>query len=98
MTENNPPSVIIAGHSHIGALFWGVTEDGAVRLSPVDNHPGIFGLHGPWPRSTEYWDSLTRYATGNTIALVWEGNEHLADFLFDQHPRFDFLSKRLPSL
>ena len=87
--------IIIAGHSHIVALLGGCEEE---VLSPVEGWDRFFGLHGPWPRTEHYWESLNRYAPGNSIALLWRGNEHNELFIFEQSPRFDFVPKQLQEL
>ncbi len=97
VTEHKIGSLIIAGHSHIGSLFGGTTEKD-ILLLPVEGQDRIFGLHGPWPRTENYWSALTQYAPGNSIALLWGGNEHNGIFLIEQPPRFDFVPRRLPSL
>ncbi len=83
----------IAGYSHVG----GVVE-GDTLLLPVEGQDRIFGLHGPWPHTENYWNALTRYASGHSIALLWEGNQHNSLFLVEQPLRFDFLPQRLQSL
>lgn len=90
-------AIIIAGHSHVNALFGGIT-DGEIRLSPIAGRDGVFGLHGPFPRTESYWNALAQHARGNTVALVWQGNEHNYYFLIEQPPRFDFVPRSLPSV
>ena len=89
--------IIIAGHSHTRALI-GWNTDGDFPLLPVEGQDGIFGLHGPWPRTGNYWSALIRYAPGHSIALLWEGNQHHQLFLIEQPLRFDFVPRRLQSL
>jgi hypothetical protein len=97
VNEDKTHPIIIAGHSHTRALIGWNTEDD-FPLLPVDEQDRIFGLHGPWPRTENYWSALTRYAPGNSIALLWEGNQCNSLFLIEQPLRFDFVPRRLHSL
>ena len=97
MNVQTARSIIVAGHSHVCALIGGIT-DGEVLLLPVGDRDGVFGLHGPFPRTESYWDALSLNAPDNTIALFWQGNEHNYYFLIEQLPRFDFIPRGLSSL
>jgi hypothetical protein len=97
VTERKSDSIIIAGHSHIGALGVGPAKED-FNLLPVEGQDRMFGLHGAWPRSENYWRALVGYAPGNSIALLWGGNEHYSLFLIEQPLRFDFVPRRLQSL
>jgi hypothetical protein len=96
--EHRTGSLIIAGHSHSLALIGPPLTEGHPYLAPVEGHDGIFGLHGPWPRTENYWSALISYAPGNSIAVIWGGNEHNERFLIEQPLRFDFVPRRLQSL
>jgi hypothetical protein len=96
--EHMTDSIIIAGHSHVVALIGSLHEEGDPHLFPLEEQDRIFGLRGPWPRTENYWSALTRYAPGNSIALLWDGNQHNGYFLIEQPLRFDFVPRRLQSL
>lgn len=99
MFEYKTDLIIIAGHSHTRALIgYGDGRQAGVYLLPVEGHDRIFGLHSPWPRPKEYWSTLIRYGSGNTIALLWEGNLHNELFLIEPVPRFDFVLRQFRSL
>ncbi len=96
--------IIIAGHSHTAALVGPSGDRDNVCLLPVTGYDRIFGLHGPltaegYPiRTDDYWSMLARYAPGNSIALLYAGNEQNWNFLFEVSTRFDFVLHRRPSL
>src|SRR6266540_2070394 len=96
------PKLIIAGHSHLGALsgadmVWNKLA-GAIDLAPISDHADVFALHGPWPRSDDYWTALKNFAPGNSIVLLWEGNQHNGLFFIEHRERFDFVPRLLQSL
>jgi hypothetical protein len=104
VAERDSGAIIIAGHSHAATLVGSSSHPkGDVCLLPVAGHDRIYGLHGPLlagfaVRTGYYWTALARYAPGNSVALFYGGNEHHANFLFEQAPRFDFVPKGLQSL
>jgi hypothetical protein len=104
VAEHSNGAIIIAGHSHTAALIGSRgLPDGGICLLPVAGYDGIYGLHGPsiagYPiRTGYYWTALARYAPGNSVALFYGGNEHHANFLFEQTPGFDFVPRGLQSL
>ncbi|HVB18636.1 MAG TPA: hypothetical protein VNF04_19070 [Stellaceae bacterium] len=97
VTGHMTDPIIIAGHSHVGALIGRATK-GDCFLQPVEGHERIFGLQGPFPRTLNYWRALKRFAPGHSIALLWGGNQHNTLFLVEQPLRFDLLPRALQSL
>ena len=94
MIRREASSLIVAGHSHVGALFGGSTA-GEIFLQPVEGNEKILGLHGPFPRTDDYWRILAENAAGHSIVLLWQGNEQNAFFLVEQPPALDFVSRRV---
>jgi hypothetical protein len=95
-----PACCIVAGHSHISA-FEGLPaeEDRAPVLSTLAHPSGRFRImRGGWPRTEEYWSELGRGAAGQIIALLWFGNQHLANYLLAPDPGFDFVLSGEPRL
>ena len=88
--------ILIAGHSHAYALG---LPDAAAEASPgiVAIQPGVLGLVGGWPRDDQYWAALVGKSTEATPAIVWQGSQHLGDFLFADPP-FDFVLSSQPDL
>ena len=82
---------LIAGHSHIRIMgFPLATDDGVTRV--VDTiDPRFCGLAGQWPRDTNYVEELVKAAPNRIVFLIWTGNQHLAEFLFQPDVPFDFV-------
>lgn len=93
-------ATILAGHSHCTSL--GVplkTADGRSRIVPLEAADDRFvGFSGAWPRPPEFWTQLGAAARGRTVVLVWQGNEHYAEFLLSPGRRFDFQLREEPDL
>ena len=81
------PSVLVAGHSHrnaySAAIAGGLTSPGVgvavlVARGPVDRSTP------PQPDET-YWHAACD-TPGRVLAVVWQGNQHNARFLFGREP------------
>ncbi len=53
---------------------------------------------GGWPRTESYWDQLGQIASGRKIAILWDGSQPNALYLFDQAPKFDLFVAEAASL
>lgn len=87
------PTLVLAGHSHAIAL--GVPPSNGVASAtviPVANSAGnILAVAGSWPRDDNYWSKLVATSVDAHPAIVWDGNQHQAYFLFAPSPMFDFI-------
>jgi hypothetical protein len=96
------PSIIIAGHSHIVSL--GVPLKSPNRIYEIVGlgiegaSDKVAGFTGKWPRENVYWNELAKVVPGKTIALSWQGNQHLSRFMFSPNPRIDFVLSTNPDL
>jgi hypothetical protein len=89
---------VIAGHSHATALGVPiVSPDGATRLVEIDGDCRFAALTGAFPRTDDYWSQLVALSAERTIAICWNGNQHLAAFLVTTPP-FDFALRARPDL
>lgn len=89
--------VLIAGHSHTLAL--GVpfsAPDGVARVVELTGPPRAEGLTGAFPRDDAYWARLVDESIERTVAICWNGNQHLASLLIA--PPFDFSLRSRPDL
>lgn len=102
---SSPESLLIAGDSHIEAF--GVplkSPDGQQRLVDLNVAVNdVVGLVGGWPRNINdpfqaYWNAAREHASGRVVAILWGGNQHLANFLFAPDPPLDFVVACNPSL
>jgi len=91
---------LLAGHSHAHSLgMTNPTTPNAIEIQTIDYLDGrILGLSGPAPRTAAYWDALVREAKDTTVLLIWNGNQHLAKFLFEIDKPFDFFLASRPGL
>lgn len=78
------PDILIVGHSHILALLSGFSElsqDQGSRFACLWSEDRT-----TWPQcSDEYWEIAADHPA-QSIALVWNGNQHNAHFLLEQDP------------
>lgn len=97
--RENPP-ILIAGHSHAHCLgLRRRNEDEQIVLMKLtDGPPIIHGLSMRWPYPENYNEIVRTRSAGMHLMLIWLGNFHLAQFLFAQKVKFDFVSSVFPSL
>lgn len=104
-TDNRGTSVqrkiLIAGHSHVYALqFSSFTEDPSPAFVRLPNAPDSirgFATHaGPYDPS--YWDALVAHADDWDVLILWQGSQHLSEFLFNYDQPFDFMVATHPAL
>lgn len=90
--------IIIAGHSHTFSLG-GLQESPDLQptLLPIEHESGmVLGFSGAWPRDEAYWTAITEFEGDNLVLLSWQGNQHVAAFLLERGPSFDFLLSSHP--
>ena len=84
--------IVVCGHSHVDAVL----KAAIIRESQVGSEPTIsycFGAYaetGP-PHGDEYWDLVVNSSRGKHVVVVWNGNQHNADFMFQTKPKFTVL-------
>jgi len=77
---------IVCGHSHAAAIL-------QAQLNLESPHPDVAVCYtsdftqGP-PGDQEYWEFVGEIASGKKLAVVWNGNQHIANFLFQTIPPF----------
>lgn len=77
--------VIVAGHSHAKALMRGAQhppEAAQRRRAVAYSSPVTAGA----PTGDDYWRFVAGHRSAEAIAVVWNGNQHNVDFLFEQSP------------
>jgi hypothetical protein len=89
--------VVIAGHSHTVALGVPISSpDGLTDFVALSGEPRATGLTGAFPRTDEYWADMVALTKVRTVAISWNGNQHLAGLLVAQP--FDFALRSRPDL
>lgn len=84
--------IVVCGHSHVDAIL----KAAIIRESQAESEPAIsycFGAYaetGP-PQGDEYWDLVVNSSRGKHVVVVWNGNQHNADFMFQTKPKFTLL-------
>jgi hypothetical protein len=72
------PSIILAGHSHVGALQDAVEAGQALPGVAVAMRPPIVG---DGEEEMQWWNFVAQQRAGRVLVLLHWGNEHLAEFL-----------------
>jgi hypothetical protein len=85
------PEVLVCGHSHAYSMVRGAEmsiRDGAavgraVAYSSASNNGAAQG--------DDYWKFVQEKSSAGCFAVVWNGNQHNIDFLFEQVPPLDIV-------
>lgn len=92
-----PVQLLIVGNSHVNC-YGGHTgrspED--YEMNPIDEGRGFMRLGGD-PATVGYWDAAVKLTKTFRIAVCWQGNQHIAHFMFLEK-RFDFALASHPGL
>jgi hypothetical protein len=90
---------VIAGNSHSAAISRALVAKGTGGVQPqareIAFQQGIGGLRGGG-RTPGYWDILADLARTRSVAVVWNGNQHNADFLFVSGEPLDCIPRGYP--
>jgi len=84
--------IVVCGHSHVDSIL----KAAMIRESQAESEPAIsicFGAYaetGP-PQGEEYWDLVANSSRGKHLIIVWNGNQHNVDFMFQTQPNFTTL-------
>ncbi len=79
------PQVIVAGHSHAFAFVRGALHPPATARclrAVAYSDP----LDAGTPIGDDYWSFVADAAVGRTVVILWNGNQHTVDFLFERTP------------
>lgn len=97
--QNEEAEFVLAGHSHKWAMGAPRGYQGPRGPVPAEK----FGRGGYYfleenggSRTPAYWTEFAAFAKGRDAIVVWNGNQHFTQFLFDYPARFDFLIEGLP--
>jgi hypothetical protein len=89
---------VIAGHSHSAAISRALVRTSTEvqrQARDIALQQGIGGLRGG-PAMPGYWQMLRHLAQTRSIAIIWNGNQHNADFLLASDQPLDFLPRGYP--
>lgn len=84
--------IVVCGHSHVDAILKAaiIRESQAESESAISYCFGAYAETGP-PQGDEYWDLVVNASRGKHVVIVWNGNQHNADFMFQTKPKFTVL-------
>ena len=84
--------IVVCGHSHAASIL----EATNLLDLQARNEPAISVCYsadwaaGP-PGDKEYWDFVAELSVGKHVVIVWNGNQHNANFMFQTQPNFTIL-------
>jgi hypothetical protein len=84
--------IIVCGHSHAASILEAINlpELQAEIKSEIAVCYSADWAAGP-PGDKEYWDFVAALSHGKHVAIVWNGNQHNANFMFQTEPKFTML-------
>jgi hypothetical protein len=92
----NPNSqILVSGHSHAASVLDATLRDDLEGTNPAslgicytsDLSKGAPGGGIYWGDKT-YWQFVSEVSKGKDLVIVWNGNQHVANFLFQTIPPF----------
>ena len=81
--------IVVCGHSHAESILQAIN----LPELPAGSAPAISVCYsadwaaGP-PGDKEYWDFVVELSRGKHVLIMWNGNQHNADFMFQAEPKF----------
>ena len=81
--------ILVCGHSHAASILEAsnLLKSQARNVSPISVCYSADWAAGP-PGDKEYWDFVVDLSTGKHVVIVWNGNQHNANFMFQTQPSF----------
>ena len=89
---NADAEILVCGHSHAASIL----EASTLPELQTRSVPAISVCYsadwvaGP-PGDKEYWDFVAELSPGKHVVIVWNGNQHNANFMFQTEPKFTML-------
>lgn len=91
--------IVIAGHSHTNCLgLIRPNVDGVVIEALTPPKSDLYGLVHQAPPPTNFAELIGMNSDGMHLALLWQGNYHLAKYLFVDDVPFDFVLSSAPEM
>ena len=84
--------VLVCGHSHAGSVLFAKLHGYGSDSSQNDiSIVYTSDLNQGAPGDKEYWDFVAELSAGKHVVIVWNGNQHNANFMFQTEPKFTML-------
>ncbi len=84
--------IVVGGHSHAASILEATTLSKA--QSKIESKIAVCYATdwtlGP-PGDKEYWNFFADLSQGKDVVIVWNGNQHIANFLFQTDPPFTLI-------
>lgn len=84
--------VVIAGHSHAAAVLEAKLRDKENTSLAKVSICYTSDLTGGPPGNEEYWNFVAEMAESKDLVIIWNGNQHNANFLFQTSPPFTLVN------
>jgi hypothetical protein len=84
--------IVVCGHSHAASILEAIMlpEINSRSESEIAVCYSDDWTAGP-PGDQEYWDFVVKYSRGKHVVIIWNGNQHNANFMFQTEPKFTML-------
>jgi hypothetical protein len=84
--------ILVCGHSHAASILEAsnLLELQTRNVLPISVCYSADWAAGP-PGDQEYWDFVAEVSPGKHVVIVWNGNQHNANFMFQTQPSFTML-------
>jgi len=84
--------IVVCGHSHAASILEATSlpEIQAGIKTEIAICYSTDWAAGP-PGDKEYWDFVVELSRGKHVVIVWNGNQHNANFMFQTEPNFTML-------
>ena len=84
--------IVVCGHSHTVSILEATMLPGLHARTAADIAVCYTAdwTSGP-PGSNDYWDFVAEVSAEKHLVVVWNGNQHNANFMFQTQPKFTFL-------
>ena len=89
---NADAEILVCGHSHAASILEASTlaELQTRSVTAISVCYSADWVAGP-PGDKEYWDFVAELSPGKHVVIVWNGNQHNANFMFQTEPKFTML-------
>jgi hypothetical protein len=87
--------IVVCGHSHAASIL----QANLLPDSSLENYPKVAVCYtsnwvdGP-PGDQEYWEFAAKMGSGKHVVIVWNGNQHSENFIFQTRPLFTLIGIR----
>ena len=87
---NTDSQIVVCGHSHVVSILEATIDSKNIVAGESTISLCYSTNWASWqlPGGHEYWDLVAKSGRGKNIVIVWQGNQHNADFMFQSDPSF----------